>query len=87
MEKESRERVSRDELDVYSMLEANTYLAIGDSASALRMAWLSVDTSMVFMSISSYFVHGITPANGAACWPRMMLMRADLAAAAGHHAI
>lgn len=38
---------------------------------------------MVFMSISSYFVPGIAPANGLPFWPRMMLMRADVAAAAG----
>jgi len=48
------------------------------------MARFFVDTSMAFMSISSTLVQGLVPTFGPALWPRMMLKRADLAAAAGY---
>ncbi len=80
----ARARAARGEVETNSPIATDAYVALGDSMAALRMARFFVDTSMVHMSISSYFFsNGIVDANGAALWPRMMLRRADLAAAAG----
>ena len=68
---------------VPGLYPALDYLALADSAAALAMARFFVDSSMVFMSITSNYITGIVPLIGAALWPRAMLLRADLAAAAG----
>lgn len=69
-----------------SVVALDAYLALRDSASALRMARFYVDTAMVSESLSSYYISGVVLANGAPLWLRMMMRRADLAAAAGHRA-
>ncbi len=86
MDSLARVAVSGYTLDPFSVIAADAYLALRDSASALRMARFFVDESMAQMSAGSYFISGFEPLNGAALWPRMMLMRADLAAAAGQRA-
>lgn len=66
-----------------SVLAADAYLAAHDSASALRMARFFVDTSMRFLSFNT-MMNGVIPVGGTAFFPRMMLMRADLAAGQGY---
>ena len=78
----ARQRTASGLLDTRSVVAAYAYLALGDSSSALRMARFFVDSSMARMSIASNFITGLVPVVGAPLWPRMMLMRADLAAAA-----
>ena len=83
-EKESRKSASIGILDFgYSVVSADAYLAARDTASALRMARFFVDTSMRYLSFGT-MMNGVIPVNGAAFFPRMMLMRADLAARTGH---
>ena len=83
-EKESREAANIGTVDFgYSVIAADAYLAARDSTSALRMARFFVDTSMRFTSFGT-IIKGIIPISGAAFLPRMMLMRADLAARLGH---
>jgi hypothetical protein len=47
------------------------------------MARFFVDTAMNAMPISTAWLPSFSFLTGAAFWPRMMLLRADLAAAAG----
>ena len=68
----------------WSVIAADAYLALGDSAAALRMARFFVDTAMAPSSLLNQVVGGGYGAD--AFWPRMMLLRADLAAAAGSRA-
>lgn len=65
----------------WSVIAADSYLALGDSAAALRTARFFVDTAMAPSSLLNQVVGGAYGAG--ALWPRMMLLRADLAAAAG----
>jgi tetratricopeptide (TPR) repeat protein len=71
-------------LDRSSIIAALAYVALGDSVSALRTARFYVDSSMVYNSLSSAYITGVVPLIGAPLWPRMMLLRADLAWALGH---
>ena len=73
-------------IDANSVIATDAYLALGDSSSALRMARLAVDSAMVQMAINSSWVPGLVQLTSAPLWPRMMLRRADLAAAAGQRA-
>lgn len=82
-EKDSRDFISIGTMEFgYSVVAADAYLAARDSASALRMARFFVDTAMRFTPFGP-FIRGVIPVNGTAFFPRMMLMRADLAAALG----
>ena len=82
MEAEAHARIAMGAFEVLSVTATDAYLALGDSTSALRTARFFVDSSMVYMNISSGFIGGFGM-TAAALWPRMMLKRADLAAAAG----
>ena len=68
-----------------SMLAANGYLTIHDSAAALVAARFFVDTAMAVLTIqSSSFCLGVGMCVAPApLWPRMMLLRADLEVAKG----
>jgi tetratricopeptide (TPR) repeat protein len=79
-----RARVRDQLLDHRTLVAALAYLTLADSASALRNVRFFTDSAMVFMSIGSNFIIGLSPMIGAALWPRAMLLRADLAAAAGN---
>ena len=83
-ESESRGNIAlgTDEF-AWSLISAQAYLSLHDSASALRMTRFFVDTAMNSMPISSTWLRNFVPLSGAALWPRAMLLRADLAAAAG----
>ena len=83
LEADGRANVGMTPANWAPVLAADAYLALQDSVSALRMARFFVDTAMVGMNIASDFVSGVVVTQGAGFWPRMMLMRADLAAAAG----
>jgi hypothetical protein len=67
----------------FSVIAAHAFLLLGDSVSALRMARFFVDTSMASLSFSSGFITNVVPLGPAPFVPRMMLLRADLATAAG----
>jgi hypothetical protein len=82
-ENDSRQSASLALADFgYSVIAADAYLAAHDSVSALRMARFFVDTAMRFTTFGTS-IRGVIPMNGAAFIPRMMLMRADLAAGLG----
>ncbi len=83
-EKESRASADIGTVDFgLSVVAADMFLAARDSSSALRMARFFVDTSMRFMTLGT-MMSGVIPVSGTAFYPRMMLMRADLAARLGH---
>ena len=63
-----------------AVLAADGYLVLHDSAAALKVARFYVDTALVTSAISNGAVTGMFLPS---LWPRMMLLRADLAAAAG----
>ncbi len=67
----------------WSTVAVEGYLALGDTAAALRSTRFYVDTSMRVASITRTTGVGLSVA---ALWPRMMLLRADLAAATGSRA-
>jgi tetratricopeptide (TPR) repeat protein len=67
----------------WSVISADEYLMIGDSASSLRMMRFFVDTAMAYMPIAVGVVPGVVSATGSGLWARAMLQRANLAAAAG----
>ena len=69
----------------YSVIAADTYLELGDSASALKVARFFVDTAMMAMQLNAITVPigFAAPMPPPVLWPRMMLLRADLALAAG----
>jgi tetratricopeptide (TPR) repeat protein len=79
----ARARAQAQLLDHRPLVAALAYLTLADSSSALRMVRLFTDTSVAYMSITSGFIRGAWPMVGAGMWPRAMLLRADLAAAAG----
>ena len=85
---QSFEATSRDDIANgtyefgYAAVASDAYLAVGDSAAALRMARFFVDSAMAFMPLATPWVPGIVSVSGSAFWPRMMLRRAELAAAA-----
>lgn len=68
----------------WTVIAADGYLAIPDSVAALRTARFYVDTVMPRTPIVA-LVPG-TAISASAFWPRMMLLRADLAAAKGYKA-
>ncbi len=65
----------------WSVVATEGYLALHDSAAALRSARFYVDTAMVVSPLIDNASFGISTAS---MWVRMMLLRADLAAAAGY---
>jgi tetratricopeptide (TPR) repeat protein len=70
----------------WALIAADAYLLLGDSAAALRAVRFSVDSSMPIMPIGSAVAPLLLPRASIATpplWPRAMLLRADLAAAAG----
>ena len=83
MERESQVALAVGGPEFRSALATDAYLILGDSTSALRMARFATDSSMVRMGLATTVVAGIVPTYGSPVWPRMMLKRADLAAARG----
>jgi len=80
----SRDNVANANQDFgYGLLAANLFLVVHDSASALRAVRFVVDSAMTFQSVAAGAMGGLTNVMGSAFWPRAMLLRADLAAAAG----
>jgi hypothetical protein len=67
----------------FGLLAAELYLVVRDSASALRAVRFFVDSAMTFQGVGASGVGGLANVMGSAFWPRAMLLRADLAAAAG----
>jgi hypothetical protein len=67
----------------FGLLAANLYVVVHDSASALRAVRFFVDSAMTFQPPGAGGMGGLTNMMGSAFWPRAMLLRADLAAAAG----
>ncbi len=63
--------------DATTEMAADAYLAAGDSAAALKIARFYVDSALAFQPLFK------GPAGSNAAWIRMMVMRADLAAAIG----
>lgn len=69
---------------------ADYYLILGDSAAALRVARLAVDSTLMRMELgfqgelSTAGTGELTSARPAALLPRMMMLRADLAAKLGY---
>lgn len=66
----------------WTVVAVEGYLAIPDSAAALRATRFYVDTVMPRTPITEMVDD--YPISASAFWPRMMLMRADLAAAKGY---
>ncbi len=84
LEGASRENIANGLFEYgWSVVSADAYLALRDSASALRMVRFFVDTAMAYMPIAAGAVPGIVTVNSSGLWVRAMLRRADLAAAAG----
>jgi tetratricopeptide (TPR) repeat protein len=65
----------------FTIVAAQAYLALRDSAAALKVLRFGLDTAAIN---SPYFPLGQQGTGAATFAPRMMLMRADLAAALGH---
>lgn len=82
----ARANIAMEVQEYSSMIAADAYLALGDSTAALRATRFVVDTSMAFMNITSSAAGGFVLLYPTPHWPRMMLRRADLAAAAGQRA-
>lgn len=70
--------------DGTSILAADAFLALGDSAAALRVITRVTDTMLTVTPIDSPLGVGISFA--IELWPRTMLLRADLEAAVGNRA-
>jgi tetratricopeptide (TPR) repeat protein/TolB-like protein len=85
----SLERSSRSNIENglseygWSLISADAYLALNDTASALRMTRFFVDTAMNYMPVIFYAVPGVVSVTGSGLWARGMLQRANLAAATG----
>lgn len=69
------------ETRAYGVLAVDGYLALGDSANALKAARFFTETAMTTMAWSADF--GKIPADAPALYVRMMLQRADLEIALG----
>src|SRR5262249_49899313 len=67
----------------FALLAADLSLVVHDSTSALRAVRFFVDSAMILQPVVASGVGGLTNMVGSAFWPRAMLLRADLAAAAG----
>ena len=67
-------------IDNYGVFATEAYLALRDSTAALASARFYVDTAMAVSPWSLFLVNGMY---APVLWPRMMLLRADLAAALG----
>ena len=81
----SRARIAGGNLeDGASAVAADAYLALHDTLSALRMARFAVDTVMAVTPLLVPLDLTSAMPSRSVLWPRMMLMRADLAAALGH---
>lgn len=66
--------------DASSIIAADAFLLLGDSASALRMARRMTDTTLQTTGIDQLL--GIGGTQSSALWPRAILLRADLEATA-----
>jgi tetratricopeptide (TPR) repeat protein/TolB-like protein len=65
----------------YAIIATDAYLALGDTTAALRVVRYATDTVAMIATYFPLSSQGFTPAAFA---PRLMLLRADLAAARGH---
>ena len=72
----------------WSVMAANAYLAIRDTAAALDAARFFVDSAMAVLPIGRpvFCLDSNMCVTPGVLWPRMMLLRADLAAAKGNSA-
>ena len=66
---------------VYGVIASDAYLALGDTTAALRVVRFATDSAAPLASYFPLNSQGFTAASFA---PRLMLLRADLAAARGH---
>jgi hypothetical protein len=66
---------------VYGVIASDAYLALGDTTAALRVVRFATDSAAPRASYFPLNSQGFTAASFA---PRLMLLRADLAAARGH---
>jgi len=83
-ERDSHDDVANVSTDFgFSLVAANLYLVLHDSVSALRAVRFFVDSAMTFQSVAANGIGGLSNFVGSAFWPRAMLLRADLAVAAG----
>jgi len=83
-ERDSHANVANANQDFgFSLLAADLYVVVHDSVSALRAVRFFVDSAMTFQSVGASGVGGLMNVMGSAFWPRAMLLRADLAVAAG----
>lgn len=86
-ETQARENVAQSMAEAgWSMIAADAYLQLRDSAAALRATRFFVDTAMLFMPVIGGSAAGIVGTGGTVLWPRAMLLRADLAKAMGEKA-
>ena len=84
MEQSARENISLYLPEFgWSIISAQGYLAVKDTASALRVVRFFVDTAMAFTPMSQNVVTGVVTIGASSLWPRAMLLRADLAMAKG----
>jgi hypothetical protein len=67
----------------YSTIAVEGYLALHDSVAALRATRFFVHTAMALSPLVLRVIQNVPMLTLAGVWPRMMLLRADLAAAAG----
>ena len=65
----------------YAVIASDAYLALGDTAAALRIVRYALDTAA---STTTYFPLNSQGFTAASFAPRLMLLRADLAGARGH---
>ena len=65
----------------YAVIATDAFLALGDTTAALRIVRFALDTAA---STTTYFPLNSQGFTAAAFAPRLMLLRADLAAARGH---
>ena len=66
---------------VYGVIASEAYLAVADTTAALRVVRFAIDSAA---PLASYFPLNSQGFTAAAFAPRLMLLRADLAAARGH---
>jgi tetratricopeptide (TPR) repeat protein len=62
--------------DALGVMSAEAFLSLRDTVAALKVVRFYVDSALAFQPL-------LPPDGGGAWWPRMMLLRADLAAATG----
>ena len=80
----ARENVATGTYDPgYTTIAVQGYLALHDSAAALTATRFFVDTAMARSPLIIRLIPNVPMLTLTGTWPRMMLLRADLAAAAG----